>query len=389
MTDFWRSARKDDLFRIFLRSMIPAALFVLAWTNYCPADERGEVTFRTNADQSVTFYADGTFFAEYRPDCEGTPILWPICSSAGTLLSRSLPMIEQIDPSAETDPEKANIYRNAIAGKITEQKDHPHHRSFWFTHGEVNGSDFWALGKGTTIRPRETARLEKEGKNAVLVTKNDWIAENSSEPILTDIRTYRFGLIPDSEIRFIDLEVEITAAVDPVVIGDTKEGTFGFRVPGSVDQEAARRSKNWGGHIIDDEGRTDGQTWAKRSSWVDYTGPAPKRLTDAELSALGNVTPETLPLSEAGVTIMNHPSGFRYPSWYHVRTYGLFAVNPFGIHDFEPDNPEKGPVTLKKGENLAFRYRVLLHDGALKPETIQQYFDQYAGKAEKKELSRE
>ena len=29
-----------------------------------------------------------------------------------------------------------------------EDKDHPHQRSLWFTHGKVNGVDFWSEIKG-------------------------------------------------------------------------------------------------------------------------------------------------------------------------------------------------------------------------------------------------
>ena len=35
-----------------------------------------------------------------------------------------------------------------------------------------------------------------------------------------------------------------------------------------------------------------------------------------------------------GVAILNHPDSFRFPTTWHVRTYGLFAANPFGWHDF-------------------------------------------------------
>ena len=74
---------------------------------------------------------------------------------------------------------------------------------------------------------------------------------------------------------------------------------------------------------------------------------------------------------------MNHPAGFRYPSWYHVRTYGLFAVNPFGIKDFEPDVRLDGTVTLKKDESLSFHYRVLIHDDPLSFDELQSLFDEY------------
>jgi hypothetical protein len=27
-------------------------------------------------------------------------------------------------------------------------RDHPHHRSLWFAHGDVNGHDFWGESEG-------------------------------------------------------------------------------------------------------------------------------------------------------------------------------------------------------------------------------------------------
>jgi hypothetical protein len=74
---------------------------------------------------------------------------------------------------------------------------------------------------------------------------------------------------------------------------------------------------------------------------------------------------------------MNHPSGFRYPSWYHVRTYGLFAVNPFGIKDFEPGTQLDGTVVLEKGGTLSFCYRVLFHDTPLSFEELESLFNEY------------
>ena len=38
-----------------------------------------------------------------------------------------------------------------------EDFDHPHQRSFWFTHGKVNGIDFWSEENGHGMI-RETAR---------------------------------------------------------------------------------------------------------------------------------------------------------------------------------------------------------------------------------------
>jgi methane monooxygenase PmoA-like len=61
-----------------------------------------------------------------------------------------------------------------------------------------------------------------------------------------------------------------------------------------------------------------------------------------------------------------------------VRTYGLFAANPFGVHDFEKDGSKDGSHTLKPGESMAFRYRVLLHKGDEKKGKVGEAFDAYA-----------
>jgi hypothetical protein len=80
------------------------------------------------------------------------------------------------------------------------------------------------------------------------------------------------------------------------------------------------------------------------------------------------------------MAILNHPSSFRYPSYWHVRTYGLFAANPWGQGDFT-GGKEHGEHVLKKGESLALRYRVIFHQGDEKQGKIGEAFEEYsAGK---------
>ena len=110
-------------------------------------------------------------------------------------------------------------------------------------------------------------------------------------------------------MRVIDFEITLKATHGPVTFGDTKEGMFGLRVASSMDV-----NKKQGGRITNAEGLTDDQAWGKASPWVDYTGPVQGKTV--------------------GIAILNHPRSFRYPTTWHVRTYGLFAANPFGWHDF-------------------------------------------------------
>jgi hypothetical protein len=230
--------------------------------------------------------------------------------------------------------EPVNVTRAFPMEKVEgEDHDHPHQRSFWFTHGNVNGVDFWSeLGRHGTIR--ETSRKVAQGPLiGVLRTTDDWLGPDGKK-VLEDERVLRVFFT--GKARVLDFDVTLKATAGPVTFGDTKEGTFGLRVASSMDVDRKK-----GGKITNAEGLTDAAAWGKASPWVDYSGPVGDRTV--------------------GIAILNHPSSFRAPTTWHVRTYGLFAANPFGWHDFGRE--ESGAYTLPRGESITLRYRILIHDG--------------------------
>lgn len=354
---------------------------------------KGIVTYEKNENGVFTFFVDGAFFAQYRPDAEsdpqgkpvvgsydthgiaGTPIIWPICSAAGTLMTRGFPMDERDYP--DESAAFKNILANSRLDSLTANKDHIHHRSLWFNHGDVNGVDFWGPDRGQIVQ-QGVFSITEEAHSVAVKVFTAWIPQPNEAPLCVDIRTITFGAMADRpEIRYIDYDVKLSADADRVTLADSKEGTFGYRTPGSMDADADKRSSRWGGKILTSAHLEGEAAWGKRASWVDYYGPVPKRLSDSELAQVNPENPDSIPLTQAGVDIMNHPRGFRYPSWYHVRTYGLFAVNPFGIKDFEPESRLDGTVTLEKGDSLSFYYRVLIHDDPLSYEELESLFDAY------------
>jgi hypothetical protein len=249
-------------------------------------------------------------FAGYVTDYEGMPIVYPIVGPTGKRMTRDFPMIHE--------------YEGVKA-------DHRHHRSLWFAHGNVNGLDFWTV-KNKIVHKR-FAKAECDGETVLLVTENDWIG-NDDQILCRDVRTLRFAAEKDR--RLIDFDITITAVQDKVVFGDTKEGSFGIRVPEAIAVETGK-----GGLFVNAEGKLGEQeAWGKRSAWVDYHG-----IIDGE---------------KVSITILNHPSSLRYPTYWHVRNYGLFAANPFGVSDFENlDDKQAGNHTLSKGESFTLRYRVV------------------------------
>jgi len=77
-----------------------------------------------------------------------------------------------------------------------------------------------------------------------------------------------------------------------------------------------------------------------------------------------------------GVAILVRPDTLRYPGRWHVRTYGLFAANPFGAKEFT-----KGATTLnytlEPGQKITLRFRILVHSGKLTKEQTESLYEQF------------
>lgn len=327
-----------------------------------------------NGEGAVTRVFKGDrIVATYHADLEGTPGFYPLLSPAGLPLTRNFPM----------KPFGAAKENSASAARF-ENHDHPHHRSMWFDHGDVNGIDFWALknpsGKvGRVVQRSEgsnvvqlsslTDGVEMTSEFCELITENDWIGPDDQR-VLSDQREFRFQEHLGDTIM--DVTIRLIASDGDVTFGDTKEGSLGVRVAGTMKVDA-----KLGGEINNAEGLKDDDTWAKVSSWVDYSGPiAPTALPegDAKLTAT-----DTADWARAGITMMYHPANALPECYWHVRTYGLFAANPFGRHHFGA--PAYDGVEIKDGESLTLRFRLVMHDGGFDQEKTQQHFEAYASES--------
>lgn len=274
-------------------------------------DELPGLTLAGGKDD-VVVKLDGDPFTVYHAKTGPKPFYFPLIGPGGKRFTRAFPMED-------------------VPG---EKRDHPHQRSMWFTHGKVNGVDFWAETKGHgSIAETSRKLVEATPALGIIRTTDDWLGPDG-KVVCSDERTVTF--YDARKARILDFDITIKASNGPVVFGDTKEGMFGVRVASSMDVDAKK-----GGKITNAEGLTDIAAWGKPSPWVDYTGP---------------VEGETV-----GIAILNHPGSFRHPTTWHVRPYGLFAANPFGWHDFGMKKP--GDHTIPSGESIRFGYRVILHTG--------------------------
>ncbi len=290
-----------------------------------------EVTVQPSPGGAVV-KIDGELFTEYLIKSGTKPILWPIVGPTGKRVTRAYPMGE-------------------LPG---EEKDHPHQRSLWFTHGSVGGVSFWEESpKAGSIVHRKFVTLASAPKPAI-VTENDWVAPGGKK-ICEDQRALSFGA--DAAARWIDFDITIKASEGALTFGDTKEGMFGIRVAESMKVEG-KKGKKLGGKIVNSEGKTDASAWGRAAAWVDYHGPVEGQVL--------------------GIAVFNHPKSFRFPTYWHVRTYGLFAANPFGLHDFPGGEKLDGSHTVARGESIRFCYRVWLHSGDEKQGRVAEAYAAYA-----------
>ncbi|MEX2171261.1 MAG: PmoA family protein [Pirellulales bacterium] len=292
------------------------------------------------SERGMAVKADGKPFTEYLTRSGSKPVLYPLVGPTGAKLTRGWPIV----PLAKG-----------------EKDDHHHHRSLWFTQEGLNGVNFWLepqegqplAGHAGEIVHREFVRSEADGNEGIIQTQNDW-RDAKGNKICEDETTYRFAAHDD--LRVIDFQVDLHASEKDLEIMDSKEGTFAVRVAGpmSVDNKQ-------GGRIVNSRGQEDASAWGMPAEWVDYQGPV-----DGQ---------------EVGLAILSHPSNFRPAPRWHVRTYGLFAANPFGEKDFPPvEGYKQGSITIPKGDTLTLRYRVLLHSGDEKQADIAEHYHRYAGK---------
>ena len=289
----------------------------------------------TRLEDRLRIEINGQPFTEYHFQGSSRPFLYPILGPGGRAMTRNWPMKE-------------------VAG---EEWDHPHHRSFWYAHGDINGHDFWSESSRAGKTVHEEFTEIRSGPDIGIIKSKNRLVANDGTIVATDERTLRFHSRTDA--RLFDFEITIHASHGDLTFGDTKEGTMALRLAETM--RLTPNKDNVGkptGHIVNSEGQRDGSTWGKRAKWVDYHGPVDGQIV--------------------GVAIFDHPQNPRHPTWWHVRDYGLFAANPFGVHDFEKKPAGTGDLELESGGNLTFRYRFYLHEGDEKTARVAEHYQEYA-----------
>lgn len=273
---------------------------------------------------------------------------YPISTLSGTHITREYPYVK----------------------KVGERTDHPHHVGLFFAHESVNGHDFWNMS--TAIAPSKRINYGTEIHKSATVRKNTitstalWRA-NDNEDLLTEKTLMKFSVSGNDLI--IDRTTELKALTE-VTFTDKKDALMGLRVARELELPVAGKDRfvladgsesepmenditKVTGDYKNSESIIGAGVWGKKANWVCLDG----KINGKDIS----------------VAIIDHPNNIDYPTYWHARGYGLFAVNPLGKEVFT-EGKAKINLTLKKGEIAEFKYRIVVREGSkLTPSELNQY----------------
>ncbi len=256
-------------------------------------------------------------------------------------------------------PDGKSLLRELFDKPEPPDHDHIHHRGILVAHGDVNGVDDWSEEEGHGFERHNCFRDMISGPvYGKIVAENSWVSKDE-EKVITEIRTMKFYNV--SEVRIIDFEIVFQATEGKVIFGDTKEGgILSVRIATPIRADRNGKIENAYGAIGESE------TWGKRASWCDYSGPLNGEIV--------------------GLAVLEHPGSFRYQTYWHVRNYGLMTANPFALSYYYQDKNRDGAHVLEANRELKFSYRVYIHRGDTTEGKVADAFHNYINPPEMEEV---
>ncbi|ANH80549.1 hypothetical protein A8C56_05690 [Niabella ginsenosidivorans] len=293
------------------------------------------------ARKQVAVLYNGRLLTAYcYTDSIAKPFLYPVNTLSGITVTRGFPV-------------------KPIPGEST---DHPHHVGIWLNYESVNGIDFWNNSSAIpaskkehygTIMHRQITDKAQTATTATLKTTATWVT-HSGEQLLNETTTYFFEV--KDRLFYITRSTTLTALQKPVVFKDVKDGFFAIRVAkelempsaesktftdvhGTATTVAASGNPKATGMYYASNGLKGDAVWSSQGTWAMLQG----RKDGAPIT----------------IALLDHPSNTGYPTYWHARGYGLFALNPLGRFVFS-NGKDSLNLTLQPGESKKFTYRVII-----------------------------
>lgn len=321
-----------------------------------------KVGFKQDSEaHQVDVLLEGKLFTRFiYPDSLEKPVLYPINTVEGITITRGFP----------------------LQTRDGERTDHPHHLGLWLNYESVNGLDFWNNSNAIPVEKKsnygwirnvKVEQVKGGASSGKLTYTANW--EKQDHTVLLKEKT-TFVFSGTSDRRTIDRLTTLTAQKETVYFKDVKDGMLGLRVTkelelpsdkaeeftdvhGNVTKISPKQNGATGDYLTS-AGKTGEAAWGTRGNWCLLWGQKEGKTI--------------------GVAMIDHPENPGYPTYWHARGYGLFAANPLGQNVFS-NGKENLSLTLKSGESVTFRYRIIIQSGTpVTPQELNLQAAQFAKK---------
>src|ERR1700733_4389501 len=181
----------------------------------------GQVKVARDGDRITVDIEGKPFTALYITGAETTkPYFHPVRAASGTIVTRRYPM-------------------ETVEGELRNEK---HQRGLWFSHGDVNGLDFWDNEASYTTPNRGFIVLDKvigvsSGKKTGSIEASFKWVDPKQKALIEETRKMVF--YSDPALRIMDFPIALKA-IEKVTFNDSKEGTFGMRLASGLEAPTKR-----------------------------------------------------------------------------------------------------------------------------------------------------
>jgi hypothetical protein len=237
-------------------------------------------------------------------------------------------------------------------------KDHPWHRGLWFSWKYINKVNYWEEDKKTGLPEGQT-----EWRAPLVETHPDFSARfvldldyhPTNGPIVLSEHRVIVASPPDQDGAYhLDWDMSFRAVADQVLLD---------RAP-PVDANGVNRSGGYAGlgirgaedlleaQVITSDGavKYENNRFRGKASALDFSAVAGGRA--------------------GGVAFLDNEANLNSPSpWYVIKSPPMYYISPAVI--------TYQPKTLKAGETLVLRYRVVVHAGRWSSERLRQALQSY------------
>lgn len=220
--------------------------------------------------------------------------------------------------------------------------DHPHHRGVflaWHAMAGKSPADFWGWGQfapteNRVIQNRSVKLVQADARRAVIEVRNEWLVK--TEVMIDEATTITAGTAKDAYV--IDFDFRLTPKTDVTL----KQTAFsGFCAKSRKDGQATYYNPQ-GEVKLPDPHYLKPQTDWPSADWYDYT---------IKLNSGKTI----------GLAVLDHPHNPK-TAWHNLKPIAM--LNPCIV--------APGPVTVKAGQTLRLRYRLVTHDGPVPTALLQE-----------------